>query len=137
MGIKSREAFIAGLREVADFYEERPGLKFPTWAGFFVNAYTKTEMQKIARQIGSAKKSVETPCDSFRLSKTFASGIELIFDTSRSLVCRRLVVGTKDVPEMPVPAREQQVIPAHAEEIIEWQCDESLLAAVEGVEVEA
>ncbi len=55
-------------------------------------------------------------------------GFNLRFLEYRDKVCVKKVVGTKLVPEIVLEAREASVIPAHEEEVYEWQCPGSLLS---------
>jgi hypothetical protein len=72
-------------------------------------------MANLVRALGKAKK--EYADDGLWLKKNFSNreGEVLIKAvTSSNQVCTRRVIGTKQVPE--------QVIPAHVEEIVEWDC---------------
>jgi hypothetical protein len=57
--------------------------------------------------------------------------LTLNFCTPRGNVCKKRVVGTKEVPEFYIAGTAGRVIPAHTEEVIEWDCPESLLKAKE------
>ena len=57
--------------------------------------------------------------------------LTLKFATNRENVCAKRVVGTRIVPEQILQGTPSQVIAEHTEEIIEWDCPESLLKAKE------
>jgi hypothetical protein len=57
--------------------------------------------------------------------------LTLKFATNRENVCTKRVVGTRTVPEHIQPGIPSQLIAEHTEEIIEWDCPESLLKARE------
>jgi hypothetical protein len=57
--------------------------------------------------------------------------LTLNFYTLRDNVCKKRVVGTRTVPEFILKGTASTVIPEHEEEIIEWDCPESLLKARE------
>ena len=57
--------------------------------------------------------------------------LTLKFATNRENVCTKRVVGTRIVPEYIQPSTPSQIIAEHTEEIIEWDCPESLLKARE------
>lgn len=50
--------------------------------------------------------------------------------TTRQNVCEQ-VITTVQVPEMTIPAKEAQTIPAHEETKVTWKCPPSLLAMIE------
>lgn len=59
--------------------------------------------------------------DTFWLAADLGDGLTIAaFAADRDQVCRKVVTGTRTVPE--------QVIPAHEQDVIEWVCDEPLLA---------
>jgi hypothetical protein len=120
---------ISGLRDFADFLALHPDLP-DIYVGAFCGV-GKQEMATVARDCGSAEKKFTD--DEFRLTKKFGP-IELVFYTRRTNVCQRVVVGTKEVPEAKYPER---IVPAHTEEVVEWICDEPLLAATEQAETDA
>jgi hypothetical protein len=57
--------------------------------------------------------------------------LTLKFGTNRENVCTKRVVGTRIVHEHILPGTPSQIIAEHTEEIIEWDCPESLLKAKE------
>ena len=57
--------------------------------------------------------------------------LTLKYATNRENVCAKRVVGTRIVPEHILQGTPIQIIAEHTEEIIEWDCPESLLKAKE------
>jgi hypothetical protein len=106
-------AFVAGLRDLADFYEARQDLEVPHWPVISVCPVdTPEEARKAARLIGTARK--EFADNMFILVRRFGP-VELRFIFLREAVCTRRVVGTRHVPERYEPAREV--------EVVEWDCE--------------
>lgn len=116
-----REDFVRDLRALADFYEQNLLVPVPTNEAQF-NAWlhgddAAEKLAEIARTIGPVEKHYFGQY--FTLRKCFGA-VQLDFNTLREQVCQRKVVGTKHV--------EEEVIPAHEEEIVEWDCSEPILA---------
>jgi hypothetical protein len=137
-----REKTIAGLRAMADFYGTRPDLPLPYISGFYcwING---SDAKPIARKLKAFKKEYQGT--DFHMLKEFGGDISVRYVVDREAVCKKIVVGMKEIPEMIiaanpeliVPATEEQVIPAHTEEITEWVCSEAaLLEDPQEVEVE-
>lgn len=119
---KRRRMFIQGLRDMADFFENHPDLKFPHYSGLNVFVNTREEIAEIARQSTWSKVYAG---HWFCLRKQFGSDLTLEINISREEVCRKVVTGTRVVPAMPaMPATEETV-----EEVTEWVCDETSLLA--------
>lgn len=117
--MNDREGFIQGLREVADFYEQHPEVPLDRISGgtFAINIYTdKDGLREAAKAPGRAEKSAFGGV--FQVERTF-SAIRVQWWADREQVCRKVVKGTEHV--------EERVIPAHDKEIVEWECDDSLL----------
>lgn len=111
-----RDETIQGLRALADFLAEHPDVPLPSLT---LNAFvdTKAEIAAIARVAPWGKNHNG---DWFFLTRSFAGTVRLDINVPRGQVCERVVIG-------------QRTVPAHEEDIVEWKCDESLLAdAAEG-----
>lgn len=132
MKYRDQRELVEGLRAMADFIEEHielpieyPEHTFTNWiwgkgsddAERFADA--KARMQIVARAMGSARKVYESGY--FDLRRTFGP-ITLEFTTNRENVCRRVVKETIHHPE------ETRVVPARTEEVVEWICDDPILA---------
>ena len=102
------------LREIADWYEAYPTLPAPSLSPFNAFVATKEALVAVARSGGG-------PFDKGRdtgyvwLRKVFLRGGVVEFNVPRTQVCTRRVVGLTSVPE--------RIIPAHQEEIVEWDCE--------------
>ncbi len=116
-----RDAFIAGLRACADFFERHAAVPIPRYNVMNVFVYTKEEIVHAARQC-AWEKEYNGPW--FMLVKRFGEDLRVEINTSRETVCRKVVTGTKIVPAQP----EREI------EIVEWVCEEtSLLRATTAV----
>lgn len=116
-----REDFIAGLRQLADFYEEHPLLPLPDSPDFAVYYFGEPETHELAARIATQLGTFEKRADEtlFRIEKSFGS-IRLRFVFCRDKVCIRKVIGTKTVTKEIYPENfETQEV---EEEIVEWIC---------------
>jgi len=132
MRYKQQQELVSGLRELADFIEDNIGL--PITGGFTLHNYvnndydreTYTEVEGTARlkmrvaalAMGSAEKRWDM--HGMDLRKTFGSMIQLNFRTTKDNICEKKVVGFKEHPA--------KVIEAYTEELVEWECRDSILA---------
>ena len=106
------KAYIKGLRQLADFYEQHPTLRFPSSDSVTVYGYvTKEDAITVASVLGHCEKVFDK--DAFYLIKDLGE-LKLRFYFNREEVCERKVIGTKLVPEY--------IYPAHIEDIVEWEC---------------
>lgn len=132
MKYKDRDELVASLREFADFIENKgldlpilmPHMKLTSWLyddyedSSYDNPTTaKEKARRAVLALGKAEKNWSEGWLDIR--KDFGC-IELEFTISRESVCERKVVGFKDIPE--------RVIEAQRQEIIEWECVDSILA---------
>jgi hypothetical protein len=130
---KERDGLVAGLRELANFIEDR-GLDLPiklhSWNEFTLNTWfyesdevdPKVQLQRAARVLGRADKNFQY--STFELTKKFGDYIKLKFSCDREKVCRKVVTGTKQVQKrvyVDIPNEFVNV------EEVEWICDEPLL----------
>ena len=112
MGAMTTKEFADGLRAMADWYEAHPEVPPPLYPEFLhASVETKEEAVTIAEALKPCAKQYNGGL--FELHRLFGP-IRLKFLFWREVVCERHVVGVKDVPEATVPA--------HAEEIVEWDC---------------
>jgi hypothetical protein len=125
---KSHAEFVNSLRQLADFYEQNPEVPLPQYPSF--NIFASREAEKAREQFRSFGAFQKEFFDNwFVARKTFGS-IRLELNAPREQVCRRVVVGTREIPEHIIPASTETIVPAHTEEIAEWQCEPILPAAV-------
>jgi hypothetical protein len=125
-GMDNRKDVITGLREYADFLEQHPSVPEPCITTFNVFAWSPDEFRAMAREIGAAKKGENGSW--LYLRKTFGNGaVGFDLNTGRDAICTRKVVGTRIVPAKPAT----EATPETTEDIIEWDCPDSILAEVQ------
>lgn len=119
--------YFYNVEYVTEYHKDENGYKDYSVVDEF---RTHSKMRRIAKALRNAKKNYNG--DSFSLSKTFGESpwrpgsITIAFQTTRQAVCRKVVKEVKEIPEEIVPSK---VIPARTEEVVEWVCDDPLLAA--------
>ena len=133
----STSPYTDGLRELADWLDAHP-----EWTPYLPeNFYTwipddeaKATMARAARDMGTARKTVNENLGTFRLEKSFGPHtMHVIAD--RAAVCERVVVGKhvektiEKVPVGEVTYEEREV--EHVVEDVEWVCPPSLLAGTD------
>lgn len=133
------EKLIAGLRELADFIEERPelfdrqGLAFGT---AYVFTYTADEFAECVRLLGKGQKEANDAY--FNVTRRFGP-IELQVTANRSAVCEKVQTGTKVVkardPQLVHEAIKDIPQVETEEPVYEWKCPPSILSA--GLDVAA
>ena len=127
MSTKQQE-YSAGLRALADFYDENP--EFPTpignprtlWAAIYMvpDEEEKVKFAQMVRTLGKTKKTYGNEVD-FR--RDFGGGVIIGICITREVVCIKRVVGTKIIPAQSFPER--------TEEIVEWDCRGSILESLQ------
>jgi hypothetical protein len=118
------------LRELAQFLEdhghELPGeVYFPSSYNHLYDDYdggrTAKQKAKQAAKVLAKGALVEKKHDNYSLDMIRRFGdIRLIFSINREKFCTKKVVDVKHI--------EERVIAAHTEEVIEWVCDDPVLA---------
>lgn len=106
-----------GLRDLADFLDTHPEVKLND-PSHMVYVGSRETLATIARLGGWRKVYTD---DYFNLVRDFDGGVSLSVFTDRGSVCRKVVVGQRTVP-----ATDERTV-----EIVEWVCDEPLLAGVQ------
>jgi|SRR3990172_427198 len=117
-----RITFIAGLRALADWLEQRTDIPVPNSQQFDVFVPDKVVLGQIAR-VGRWTKRFSG--EWFALEQQFSGDITFHINIVREQICRRVVVG-------------QDTIPAQAERIVdrtEWICDDPVLVGEESTRV--
>lgn len=114
-------AFVQGLRELADFYAQHPEVKLPYHGSpscpLGVYSPTKEEVVIAARAFGEAEKKYEGSY--FRLKKIFSGGVALEFFVDRDVVCTAREVDQKFEPGYVIPA---QHIPSRMVPVLAYDC---------------
>jgi hypothetical protein len=113
---EERALYVAGLREIADFYDAHPEVPTPSDGHNNYAVNTDEDARKLAKALGTFKKEYSE--DMFTMSKTFGS-IQAKFVFYRKAICKAKVVGVKTIEAQFVPA---YTVPARTVDIIEWDC---------------
>ena len=120
-----RRQFIAGLRAVAKFYEENPAAWYDgmhlTLNMYVWGRAARQTLIDTARAFGRCNKTYDD--NNITVSRQFSEQVTLAVFAARARVCRRLVRGTRFLPEKIVAATSEVRIPPSTVEIVEWQCD--------------
>lgn len=112
-----RTEFIAGLREMADWYEAHPDMRAPRYASINIFAEDKADFISLRRASGLRDKHDGDVWMYF--SKHFRGELEIQINVEREKVCRRVQVGERVVPA-------QVAKPETVEPVYEWKCDSIL-----------
>jgi len=120
-----RRQFIEGLRAVAMFYEQNPGAWYDgmhlTLNMYVWGRTARKALIETARLFGHCNKIYDE--NNITVSRQFSEQVTVAVFASRARVCRRVILGSRILPERIVPATSEVRIPASRVEIVEWQCD--------------
>lgn len=106
------------LRRIAVVYEDNPDIKQPyegVDSPWWIFTWNAEDFARTVLAFGKGNKRFGND----ELLFIPDVGLQLQMRCQRDQVCDRKVVGTRHVPEKVIPA---QVIPAHEEDIVEWDC---------------
>ena len=114
----TREEYITGLRDIADFFEARPDLPVPHYGeSIYIWEKSLTNARERALQMAPCEKHYVG--DSYyQLAKEFGPH-KVVVSWNRDDICERVQVGTKHVPAYTVEA--------HDEPVYEWDCLKPIL----------
>lgn len=133
-----RSEFVAGLRELADWYEQHPDFPLPTY-GVTAKVWPPFDrpapLADYARQLGHADKEANGMLDEFRLTKHFPGDVKVIAAARREDVCERKVTTETVYVQQPDPELTKDVPLVDVEEErerVEWVCPDSILQQLEG-----
>lgn len=118
-----KAAYIAGLREFANWLESKPIGRPHSDGRILFCSQSKKEFFAIRRACAIAEKDLHG--DYVHFVKRFSGDVSFVLFAEKSLTCERVKVGTKIVPAKPqvtLPAE-----PEREEEVWEWQCPDSIL----------
>jgi hypothetical protein len=120
-----RRQFIAGLRAVAQFYEENPAAWYDGMH-LTLNMYAwgraaRKALSETVRAFGNCNKIYDD--NNVTVSRQFSEQVTVAVFAAKARVCRRLVLGDRILPERVMAATSEVRIPASRVEIVDWQCD--------------
>jgi hypothetical protein len=93
------EEFTAGLRAVADLYQQHPELPLPTvQLGLWLTGDKNEVRETLAHIKCTVPGATFTQSDYASSVSADVKGIRLLFSASREVTCRRVVVGKKYIP---------------------------------------
>lgn len=128
---EGRVAFVAGLRELADFLESRPAMRVPySTHVFYVITTSPEEFAEQVTALGTGKKGTNGAY--IDVTRQFGP-FELAVSALHTDVCERKVIGTRTVEKQVPPAGVEMVTVTEEQEIVEWICPDSLLAGAAAV----
>jgi hypothetical protein len=120
-----RRQFIEGLRAVATFYEQNPGAWYDgmhlTLNMYVWGRTARKALIETARLFGHCNKIYDE--NNITVSRQFSEQVTVAVFAARARVCRRVILGSRILPERILPATSEVRIPASRVEIVEWQCD--------------
>jgi hypothetical protein len=120
-----RRQFIEGLCAVAKFYEENPGASYDgmhlTLNMYVWGRTARKALIETARLFGHCNKIYDE--NNITVSRQFSEQVTVAVFAARARVCRRVILGSRILPERILPATSEMRIPASRVEIVEWQCD--------------
>lgn len=108
---EARAEYVRDLRALADWIEDS-SLPVPGFLHVYAYVTTAAEFRAAARQMGVATKEFSDNYAS--LVKRFGPSLAYEVYVAREQVCTKIVVG-------------QKVVPERTEELVAWQCSDSLL----------
>lgn len=129
-----RQRKLDDLQLFLDYMQNHPDIPMPYFGGFTVycnqyddnykddqektKSYMRTIVRELKRTFGKVEKRHTDTEFSWRV--TFGSDLTVDFSCSRKNVCVPKVVGRREIAET--------ILPARTEDIIEWDCTDSVLA---------
>jgi hypothetical protein len=117
--------FIAGLRAVAQFYEENPDAWYDgmhlTLNMYVWGRAARKALAGTARAFGHCNKIYDD--NNITVSRQFSEQVTVAVFAAKARVCRRIVLGARIIPERVVAATSEVRIPASRVEVVEWLCD--------------
>jgi hypothetical protein len=120
-----RREFIQGLRAVAEFYEKNPSAWYDgmhlTLNMYVWGRAARKALIETVRLFGHCNKIYDE--NNITVSRQFSEQVTLAVFAARARVCRRVVRGSRILPERIMPATSEVRIPASRIEIVEWECD--------------
>ena len=117
---KERERFIQGLRQLADFLEQNPGVPCRRRATLTMWRWKdEKDLSEVTRLLGTSEKIEHQ--DSIGIRRRFGP-VTLQFEWFRGMTCKREVVGHKIVKT--VDWSKSKLV---KEPVIRWSCPDSFI----------
>src|ERR1700722_3262594 len=130
-----RSEFIQGLRDVADLYEQQEGLPLPSYEYNHTSYNCSLDtMVAVAKTPGGWERK---GAGGMVLLMRKVGPLTVKYYAARELVCEKVVVGKKFVPEQTIEGTPTRIVSAHVEDEIEWKCGSILGAAIAAPEADA
>lgn len=114
--------YVKALRQLADVYEKHPEMTLPYEGVSSIMWVFTWEAEEFARTVAAFGKGNKRFADDSLLFLPDIGGLNIQVRCQREQVCERKVIGRKFIPEKIVPAKAAEIIPAHEEDIVEWDC---------------
>ena len=127
---ETREQWLSGLEELVKLLRDKPELPLPETLYLYSyqcehnNSDVKAKMATIAKAFVPCEKEYSE--NDFLLVRSFGPHT-LRYYSTRSVVCTAKVVGKKMVEAR--PSSYYPEVPAHEEDVIEWECSPLLETA--------
>jgi hypothetical protein len=122
---RRRQQFIAGLRAVAQFYEDHPEAWYDgihlTLNMYIWGRKAREILARTVKALGSCTKIYDDT--NITVSRKFTAQVTLSVFAPRAKVCRRVILGTRILPARTLPASGEVHLPATTEQIVAWSCD--------------
>jgi hypothetical protein len=120
--LSPQKEFARSLRALAKFYEEHPEFRVPADVRVYLFP-EKEELAAITRALAPCEKQ-SLGGNWFILQRRFGKKLYIEANWTRSDVCERVVVGTKEIVEKVPVSFETQT---KTVEVVEWRCPQTLL----------
>lgn len=124
---------VRDLRALADFIEAHPGMGSMGLDTAYFHPHGDEEIAATVKAFGGFSKRESTDGTDLLIERRLTPTMEIAAFLRRDRVCVRKVVGTKLIEETIIPER---VVPAHIEDIVEWDCKPVLEAIAQNDERE-
>lgn len=117
--------FTKGLRVLADVLDESSSARYYDDYRHFIAVWGRDALVETVRRIGGYWTKDEKSDEYFGMTRNLGGGVTIHVYCAREAVCSPVVVGTRKVTR---PAENAPMVEV-VEDVIEWQCPESLLEA--------
>ncbi len=121
---------------LSEIYENNPDIPQPSsfkdGCHEFLFCTTKESVEKTLKAFGSGEKYDGTTNILFYPKKCQS----IIIAIEKGQICKKVKVGTREVPETITPGVPERIVPAHTEDVFEWECGSLLKPAEEEEEKE-